>query len=338
MFAFKFNLKFNFRSINCLSLRSFGGVSATTQSHSVRALVQNRFVIVETMSKHDATQGNQLRFPLVWLRDNCQCGECFHAFSMSRTIDWTTFDFTKAQPKKVSVSNSCFYFDILHFIFIVCSFHAQIEDGLKITWGDSHESVFRLDWLNERNFSTEKRNNYLQNVYKPQPLLWSKDNLPLEQFHYGDIMDSNGSLAAWLKSLAINGVTLIKNAPLDENVCRNLAERVGFIRKTHYGEEFIVKAKENTSNVAYLSSPLQMHTDLPYYDYKPGVNLLHCIVQSTSPGAFNLLTDGFYVAERMRSECPQSYETLTQTLVNWSDYGEEDGNRFQKINRSPVIW
>lgn len=160
----------------------------------------------------------------------------------------------------------------------------------------------------------------------------------MEHFQYVEIMESNDGLAAWLQSLAINGVALIENAPLDENVCRNVADRVGFIRKTHYGEEFTVKAKENTSNVAYLSSPLQMHTDLPYYDYKPGVNLLHCIVQSMSAGASNLLTDGFYVAERMKREHPHFYETLTQTLVNWSDYGEENGNRFQTINRAPVIW
>lgn len=198
--------------------------------------------------------------------------------------------------------------------------------------------MFSFDWLNERNFSLKNRTTYLNDVYKPRPRLWSKNDFLLQHFNYREIMASNDSLAAWLKSLSVNGVALIKNASLDENVCRNVADRVGFIRKTHYGEEFIVKAKENTSNVAYLSSPLQMHTDLPYYDYKPGVNLLHCIVQSTSAGAFNLLTDGFYVATRMEREHPELYKTLTKTLVNWSDYGEENGNRFQKVNRAPVIW
>lgn len=130
---------------------------------------------------------------------------------------------------------------------------------------------------------------------------------------------------------------MIENAPLTENECRKIADRVGFIKKTHYGEEFFVRAKDGTSNVAYLSTPLQIHTDLPYYEYKPGVNLLHCIVQSNSPGAFNLLTDGFYVADRIKKEYPKYYETLTTTLVNWSDYGNENGNAFQKVYRAPVI-
>lgn len=143
---------------------------------------------------------------------------------------------------------------------------------------------------------------------------------------------------SWLKALAIDGVALIDGAKQTETECRRLAERVGFIRRTHYGEEFIVRAKEDTSNVAYLSTPLQMHTDLPYYEYKPGVNLLHCLVQTQSSGAFNLLADGFWVANEMRQRHPEMFETLTRTLVNWWDLGKEDDNKFHSIYRSTVIW
>lgn len=130
---------------------------------------------------------------------------------------------------------------------------------------------------------------------------------------------------------------MIKEAPINDQECRRLANRVGFIRRTHYGEEFIVKAKEDTSNVAYLSTPLQLHTDLPYYDYKPGVNLLHCLIQTKSPGAFNLLTDGFYVANEMKQKYSNFYKILTQTLVDWSDVGNENGNYFHSLNRAPII-
>lgn len=130
---------------------------------------------------------------------------------------------------------------------------------------------------------------------------------------------------------------MIQHTPLTEQECRRLANRVGFIRRTHYGEEFVVKAKDDTSNVAYLSTPLQLHTDLPYYEYKPGVNLLHCLVQTTSPGAFNLLTDGFYVANEMKQKYSDFYRILTQTLVDWCDVGNENGNYFHSLYRAPVI-
>lgn len=99
-----------------------------------------------------------------------------------------------------------------------------------------------------------------------------------------------------------------------------------------------MQAKPDTSNVAYLSTPLQMHTDLPYYGYKPGVNLLHCLTQSKSSGGENLLTDGFLVAERMRLDWEKYYEILTTTLVDWCDIGEENGQKFYCVHRSPIIW
>lgn len=84
---------------------------------------------------------------------------------------------------------------------------------------------------------------------------------------------------------------MIKNTPCTVQETRKIANRVGFIKRTHYGEEFVIMNKANTSNVAYLTNNLQMHTDLPYYEYKPGTNLLHCLVQSTSQGGHN--TVGF---------------------------------------------
>lgn len=105
-----------------------------------------------------------------------------------------------------------------------------------------------------------------------------------------------------------------------------------------FREEYEVKAAENVSNVAYLSAHLQMHTDLPYYEYKPGVNMLHCLVQSKSKGGENLISDGFHVAKIMQREFPEYYKVLSQTLVNWNDLGKEHNSPFHSIYRAPVIW
>lgn len=139
--------------------------------------------------------------------------------------------------------------------------------------------------------------------------------------------------------MTVNGVAIITNTPSTEHETRKIADRVGFIRKTHYGEEFMVKAKEDTSNVAYLSAPLQIHTDLPYYHYSPGCNLLHCLVQSKTSGAQNMLTDAFYIATLMKEKNPKEYELLSNVLVNWVDIGKEDkGPPFHSIYRAPMFW
>lgn len=139
-------------------------------------------------------------------------------------------------------------------------------------------------------------------------------------------------------TLARSGVALIKNAALTTDQCRLLANRVSYLRKTQYGEEYFVRDNPNAKNYAYTSNPLQFHSDLPYYEYKPGVTMLHCISQTKSPGAFNLLVDGFYVAERLRKENPKAFKILSTTLINWCDYGEDNGLEFETIFRNPVIW
>lgn len=137
----------------------------------------------------------------------------------------------------------------------------------------------------------------------------------------------------------MHGVAFVGGAPPgDPTACRRLAERVAFIRPTHYGHEFHVRHKPGTHNVAYLSAPLQMHTDLPYYEHAPGVNLLHCVAQAHAPdGAFNLLADGLTVAERLRAEWPEHFERLSRIEVDWLDVGADDGRRFHKRFRAPVI-
>lgn len=76
---------------------SFKAAAAKTSS-------DQRFMIIDVNKSDDAAKREQLKYPLIWLRDNCQCSSCFDAQSKSRTIDWTQFDFQNAHPKSISVS------------------------------------------------------------------------------------------------------------------------------------------------------------------------------------------------------------------------------------------
>uniref|UniRef100_A0A182NU35 Gamma-butyrobetaine dioxygenase n=1 Tax=Anopheles dirus TaxID=7168 RepID=A0A182NU35_9DIPT len=269
----------------------------------------------------DADGALRYEFPAVWLRDNCQCERCFHTGSSSRVLDWERFDVAGVKVSQVRVSDA--------------------GRSLEVLWNDgSHRSVYGLQWLLERSFEEERTLDYLHEWYRPRPVVWGADGFGavLKEFAFEEVLADDGVLRQWIEALIAYGVVMIKGAPLTEHECRRLANRVGFIRKTHYGEEFIVKAKEGTSNVAYLSTPLQMHTDLPYYDYKPGCNLLHCLVQSTNTvGGENLIADGFYVAEYLRQHHPDDFRVLSETLVDWSDLGSDEAGSFHSLYRAPVI-
>uniref|UniRef100_A0A182R037 Gamma-butyrobetaine dioxygenase n=1 Tax=Anopheles farauti TaxID=69004 RepID=A0A182R037_9DIPT len=261
-------------------------------------------------------------FPAVWLRDNCRCERCFHPGSTSRVLDWERFDVEAVRVAQVLVTND--------------------GQSVEVRWNDElhRSSVYDVKWLLRRSFEQQDTADYLQQWYRPRPVVWGADGFReiLKEFRFEEVLQDDAVLRQWIEALIAYGVVMIKDAPLTENECRRLADRVGFIRKTHYGEEFIVKAKEGTSNVAYLSTPLQMHTDLPYYDYKPGCNLLHCLVQSTNVvGGENLIADGFYVAEYLRQHHPDEFRLLSETLVDWSDLGSDEGGAFHSIYRAPVI-
>ncbi|KAK3909897.1 Gamma-butyrobetaine dioxygenase [Frankliniella fusca] len=261
-------------------------------------------------------QSDEMRFPFVWLRDNCQCSDCFHPDSQSRTIDLQTFDIN-SKPSEVKVVN----------------------DFVHINWLDGHISNFSIKWLQEHCFQRDAQHLWLKSMYRLPRKTWTAQTFEniLPRFQFCDVLRSDVSLYNWLVNLATFGVSIIENAPSDTTTIRNLAERVAFIRRTHYGEEFSVRAKPGTTNVAYLSANLQLHTDLPYYNYKPGVNLLHCLVQTESDGGSNLLTDTLAVAEWIKKVDAKSYQALTQTIVDWNDIGQENGNHFHSIHRAPVI-
>lgn len=72
---------------------------------AAKTSLDRRFLIVDVNISENDLKTEELKYPLIWLRDNCQCSNCFHAQSKSRTIDWTKFDIRNAQPKSISVSN-----------------------------------------------------------------------------------------------------------------------------------------------------------------------------------------------------------------------------------------
>lgn len=182
--------------------------------------------------------------------------------------------------------------------------------------------------------------NYVEEVYQPAKVVWGKNEFEnsFKSFDYQSVLTDDSTLLNWLEALSIRGIALLKGTPPNEDEIYKLANRVAFVRKTHFGNHFVVKVKKETSTFAYTPATLQLHTDIPYYHHMPSINLLHCLVQSKSHGGKNLITDGFYVAEKMRREFPEFFETLTKISVNWVDLGNEEGERYHYLLRSPVIW
>ena len=128
-----------------------------------------------------------------------------------------------------------------------------------------------------------------------------------------------------LQSFYKFGFVIFKKVPTENNYIVNFANSIGSIRRTNFGEFFNVKSKPNPNDLAYTSLPLAPHTDNPYRNPVPCIQMLHCIENEVN-GGHSTLVDGFTVTEKLKKDFPDYYKILTQIKV-----------RFQFIDNSVVL-
>lgn len=204
------------------------------------------------------------RFQALWLRDNCPCAECRHE-SGQRLLD------TRSLPDDLAVVRS---------------------DGngeLAVTFSDGHESRFDRDWL---------RRHAREPVARPRRL-WGaeiEDSLPTAS--YDDVARGGSGLRDWLAAVDELGFAILTGGPTEAGTVTRVAELFGFVRETNYGRLFDVRTVVNPTNLAYTGLGLGAHTDNPYRDPTPTLQLLHCLA-SSAEGGENTLVDAFRVAQEL---------------------------------------
>ncbi len=79
-------------------------------------------------------------------------------------------------------------------------------------------------------------------------------------------------------------------------------------------------AEVNPNNLAYTNLGLQAHTDNPYRDPVPTLQILHCLENSVDGGE-SIVVDGFKVAERLQLENPSGFGLLTRYCARFAYEG-----------------
>lgn len=69
------------------------------------------------------------------------------------------------------------------------------------------------------------------------PEFWRADEIRdrLREFQFDELMTSNQVLYDWMKEIKALGLTLIKNAPQNEEALSQLGKRVGYLKDTNFG-------------------------------------------------------------------------------------------------------
>jgi len=122
------------------------------------------------------------------------------------------------------------------------------------------------------------------------------------------------------------GMAVIVGAGPEPGVVERTVERFGFVRETNYGRLFDVRIEADPGNLAYTDQALDLHTDNPYRDPVPTLQLLHAIT-TDADGGETLFVDAFAHAEALRGEAPEAFEILARTPVRFS-FAEASGARW----------
>ena len=248
-------------------------------------------------------------FHFLWLRDNCSTA--IHPDARMRTFN--LLDVTEnIYPIKASINK---------------------KGDLEIQWSEGdHTSTYSVNWL-KNNCYTIKNNKKSKSQY----LLWdSKMQNKLDNFkiEYNEVMNSKSGLLKWLEKLHYYGIAILNNCPIEKNSALKILNKISHVRETFFGTPFEVINIPKPNNTAYTSEALRNHTDLPYYEYAPGYQFLHCLINDAT-GGMSTTVDGFAVANYLKKTDPQIFELLINTHIKFKD--DDFTQDKKRIFYSPLI-
>jgi len=178
---------------------------------------------------------------------------------------------------------------------------------------------------------------------------WDSSLENLNNFEFNSNIFEEEMMYEALISFYKYGFVIFKKVPTENNFLVKFANSIGSIRRTNFGEFFNVKSKPNPNDLAYTSLPLAPHTDNPYRNPVPCIQILHCIENEVS-GGNSTLVDGYTVTEELKKDYPDYYKILTEVKVryqfidqdvvleDWAEMIQLDENRnLKQVRFSPRL-
>ena len=142
-----------------------------------------------------------------------------------------------------------------------------------------------------------------------------------EPIPFTDYLSDDDALREALSRVARRGLVVLTGAGRHPNGVERAVERFGFIRETNYGRLFDVRIESQPENLAYTDRALDLHTDNPYRDPVPTLQLLHAITTDNAVGE-TMFVDGFAHAEALRREESAAFDLLARTPVRFTFVAE----------------
>ncbi|MDN3519908.1 TauD/TfdA family dioxygenase [Halomonas ramblicola] len=136
------------------------------------------------------------------------------------------------------------------------------------------------------------------------------------RFDWRRVLEEPAYFRASLDAYLRYGYLVLYGVPTDPERILQVGGHYGYVKETNFGRYFEVYSRPSGNDLAYRSVALGPHTDNPYRNPVPGIQLLHCLVNETS-GGLSTLVDSLKVLERLRHETPEGYALLKTTPVRF---------------------
>jgi len=237
--------------------------------------------------------GEKSNFNFMWLRDNCPTTR--DKDSRHRMCNLLEIS-TNISPKQFKINT---------------------EGKLEIEWNEgNHTSYYDQKWLRENCYTINNKKKYISPY-----VLWDNSlnsKLSTIQIEHDEIMNSDKGLIKYLELLHYSGIAIVKNAPIEKKSAFPVLNRIGSIRETFFKTPFEVINIPKPNNSAYTAHALRNHMDLPWFEMPPGYQFLHCLINSAEGGQSSAV-DGFAVADYLRKNEKEIFETLVSTPLKFKD-------------------
>ncbi|MDH6134406.1 gamma-butyrobetaine dioxygenase [Kitasatospora sp. MAA4] len=224
-------------------------------------------------------------FPPYWLRDNCPCTNCRDPRNGQKLFQITDL------PDDLTITH-----------------HVTGDGQLEVEWSDGHRSNYPLEWLDEPQQPDHRT--------EQGKRLWQAADFAagIPEAQWDAYLADPAEQAAVLRAVQRLGFAVLRAVPTVERQVLAVTETFGYVRETNYGELFDVRVEPDPNNLAFTSSAIAPHSDNPYRDPVPTLQLLHCL-ENAAVGGDSGLVDGFRAADLLRTEAPEDFALLTRTPV-----------------------
>jgi [2-(trimethylamino)ethyl]phosphonate dioxygenase len=255
--------------------------------------------------------GNSARFHAIWLRDNAMDPETRAPGNGQRLI-------TVLDIPEYTLLNSAWIDE-------------QGYLALQFAPDDKYVS-FPANWLAQHIYDTDvqRSTGWTSSLSES----WDRtlgDALPIIDFDKA--ATNSTSLCHWLTGIRRYGIAVMRGVECKEGSVCDVAELFGYVRETNYGRLFEVRSEIDPVNLAYTNLGLQAHTDNPYRDPVPTLQLLACLENSVEGGE-SIIVDGFHAARILLKEAPSDFDLLARYCTRFEFAGEAS---VKLQSRRPII-